>query len=53
MKKLDELKQSNQQIPKETVNEINQALNKMRDIALAMRAEADKIIAEKDTDANK
>lgn len=54
MKKLDELNQSNQQIPKETVDNVNAKLKRMMEIALSMKADAEKIkLEQKDTDANK
>ena len=54
MKKLDELRQSNQQIPKQTVDDINAKLKRMMEIALAIKADAEKIVAgQKVTNANK
>lgn len=54
MKKLDELKQGNQQIPKETVDDINAKLKRMMEIAVAMKADSEKIVAAQEvTDANK
>jgi hypothetical protein len=45
MKKLDEPRQSNQQIPKQTVDDINAKLKRMMEIALAIKADAEKIVA--------